>query len=147
MATGFEFTQWQSDSVFGRNGVSLQQHWSKFGGIEAYKSVAMSEFPNLFYLLGPNSGSGHTSVLYSIEWFVHPDPDSMYHVLIKFLTSSAELILKLARPILQRRAAAVEVDQNAEKEWCKTIQGTLRKTVLTKSCSSVSHPLQDRAES
>jgi cation diffusion facilitator CzcD-associated flavoprotein CzcO len=67
-ATGFEFTQWQAESVFGRGGVSLKQHWGLFGGIEAYKTVAMSEFPNLFYLLGPNSGSGHTSVLYSIEW-------------------------------------------------------------------------------
>ncbi|KAK3897019.1 hypothetical protein C8A05DRAFT_20132 [Staphylotrichum tortipilum] len=117
LATGFEFTQWKSDSIIGRNGVSLQQHWRQFGGIEAYKSVAMSEFPNLFYLLGPNSGSGHTSVLYSIE-------------------CSTELILKLAQPVLNRRAAAVEADGNAEREWCETIQGALRKTVLTKSCSS-----------
>lgn len=69
LATGFEFTQWQADSVFGRNGISLKQHWDKFGGIEAYKTIAMNEFPNLFYLLGPNSGRGHTSVLYSMEWY------------------------------------------------------------------------------
>ena len=50
------------------------------------------------------------------------------------------MILKLARPILQRRAASVEVEQGAEKEWCETIQGMLRKTVLTKSCSSVRQP-------
>jgi cation diffusion facilitator CzcD-associated flavoprotein CzcO len=73
LATGFEFTQWQAESVLGRNGISLKQHWDSFGGIEAYKSVAMNEFPNLFYLLGPNSGRGHTSVLYSIEWFVAHD--------------------------------------------------------------------------
>lgn len=68
LATGFEFTQWRGDSVIGRNGISVEQHWNRFGGIEAYKSVAMNEFPNLFYLLGPNSGRGHTSVLFSIEW-------------------------------------------------------------------------------
>ena len=67
LATGFKFTQWRSDSVFGRNGISLRQHWDQFGGIEAYKTVAMNDFPNLFYLLGPNSSRGHTSVLYSIE--------------------------------------------------------------------------------
>lgn len=48
----------------------MKQHWERLGGIEAYKCVAMNDFPNLFYLLGPNSGSGHTSVLYSIEWYV-----------------------------------------------------------------------------
>ena len=57
-------------------------------------------------------------------------------------TSSAELILKLARPILQRQAAAIEPQPEAEKEWCETIQGSLRKTVLTKACSSVRHPIQ-----
>lgn len=55
-------------------------------------------------------------------------------------TSSTELIIKLAQPVLNRRAAAVEADGNAEREWCETIQGALRKTVLTKSCSSVRHP-------
>ncbi|KAJ6027463.1 monooxygenase, partial [Penicillium canescens] len=42
------------------------------GGIGAYKTVAMNEFPNIFYLLGPNSGSGHTSVLFAIECSVNP---------------------------------------------------------------------------
>ncbi|KAJ5642299.1 FAD/NAD(P)-binding domain-containing protein [Penicillium lividum] len=68
LATGFEFTQWQAEAVIGRHGRSLQQHWDNLGGITAYKSVAVNEFPNMFYLLGPNSGSGHTSVLFSIEW-------------------------------------------------------------------------------
>jgi cation diffusion facilitator CzcD-associated flavoprotein CzcO len=48
----------------------LKQHWYDQGGIRAYKTVAMNEFPNMFYLLGPNSGSGDTSVLFVIEWRV-----------------------------------------------------------------------------
>ncbi|KAH8808672.1 hypothetical protein F5884DRAFT_845119 [Xylogone sp. PMI_703] len=115
LATGFEFTQWRAESVTGRNGISMKQHWDKFGGIEAYSTVAMNEFPNLFYLLGPNSGRGHTSVLYSIE-------------------CSADLIIKITRPILQKRAALVEVNEDAERDWCNTVQGALRRTVLTKSC-------------
>ncbi|KAH8646864.1 hypothetical protein BX600DRAFT_420747 [Xylariales sp. PMI_506] len=117
LATGFNFTQWQADSVFGRNGISMQQHWEKFGGIEAYKTVAMSEFPNLFYLLGPNSGSGHTSVLYSIE-------------------CATNLVIKLAKPILERRTGSIEAKQEAEMAWCNTIQKALSQTVLTMSCSS-----------
>jgi cation diffusion facilitator CzcD-associated flavoprotein CzcO len=68
LATGFEFTQWKADAVIGRQGKSLKQHWDDQGGIGAYKSVAMNGFPNMFYLLGPNSGSGHSSVLFAIEW-------------------------------------------------------------------------------
>ncbi|RDW70957.1 hypothetical protein BP6252_07520 [Coleophoma cylindrospora] len=115
LATGFEFTQWQADEVIGRNGISMKKHWERFGGIEAYKTVAMNEFPNLFYLLGPNAGSGHTSVLFSIE-------------------CSIDLVIKMARPIIEKRANSVEVKQTAEKFWCDTIQEALHRTVLTRSC-------------
>ncbi|KAJ5253835.1 FAD/NAD(P)-binding domain-containing protein [Penicillium chrysogenum] len=51
---------------------SYREHNTDFidhiGGISAYKTVAVNGFPNIFYLLGPNSGSGHTSILFSIEW-------------------------------------------------------------------------------
>ncbi|KAK4944410.1 hypothetical protein LTR66_014502, partial [Elasticomyces elasticus] len=89
LATGFEFTQWKADSVIGRRGKSLKQIWDDRGGIGAYKTVAMNEFPNMFYLLGPNSGSGHTSVLFAIE-------------------CSVNLVIRIARPILQRQASIVE---------------------------------------
>ncbi|KAJ5865198.1 uncharacterized protein N7529_007114 [Penicillium soppii] len=119
LATGFEFTQWKADSVIGRRGKSLKQLWDDRGGIGAYKTVAMNEFPNMFYLLGPNSGSGHTSVLFAIE-------------------CSVNLVIRIARPILQRQASIVEVCKGAEIEWCDTIQTALSKTVLTRSCSNVS---------
>ncbi|KAJ5117542.1 hypothetical protein N7448_011174 [Penicillium atrosanguineum] len=72
LATGFQFTQWKAETVIGRQKKSLQQHWDHVGGISAYKTVAVNGFPNMFYLLGPNSGSGHTSVLFSMEWLVSP---------------------------------------------------------------------------
>lgn len=56
--------------MVGRRGDSLKQHWYDQRGIRAYKTVAMNEFPNMFYLLGPNSGSGDTSVSFVIEWRV-----------------------------------------------------------------------------
>ncbi|KAJ6118897.1 hypothetical protein N7471_013517 [Penicillium samsonianum] len=89
LATGFEFTQWKADSVIGRRGKSMKQLWDDRGGIGAYKTVAMNEFPNMFYLLGPNSGSGHTSVLFAIE-------------------CSVNLAIRISRPILQRQASIVE---------------------------------------
>ncbi|KAF4772450.1 hypothetical protein HAV15_002030 [Penicillium sp. str.  len=117
LATGFKFTQWKAEAVIGQQGKSLQQHWNDRGGIGAYKTVAINEFPNMFYLLGPNSGSGHTSVLFAME-------------------CSVNLVIKIARPILQRQASIVEVRKGAEADWCGAIQTALSKTVLTRSCSN-----------
>lgn len=78
LATGFSLTQYDVELI-GRNGRTRSEHWSAFGYKEAYKSIAMSQFPNFFYVLGPNSGKGHTSTIYSIEKSVlHP---SLLHIL------------------------------------------------------------------
>lgn len=56
--------------IHGRNGVSLQDHWSTHGGAVAYDTVASAGFPNLFFVLGPNSFTGHTSCILTIEKYV-----------------------------------------------------------------------------
>lgn len=65
-ATGFSLSQYDVDRR-GRNGRTRQEHWNRFGCIQAFETVAMAEFPNFLYILGPNSGRGHTSTVYSIE--------------------------------------------------------------------------------
>lgn len=51
--------------------------------------------------------------------------------------SSADLVMRLARPILKGHASSIEVRQDAERGWCEVIQYALRRTVLTGSCSNV----------
>ncbi len=51
--------------IFGRGGRSLDQAWSR--GATAYKGVSVAGFPNWFFLMGPNTGPGHTSVLVYTE--------------------------------------------------------------------------------
>lgn len=51
--------------VFGRGGQDLVDAWST--GPEAYKGTVVAGFPNLFFLAGPNTGIGHTSVLFMME--------------------------------------------------------------------------------
>ena len=34
---------------------------------QAYRGVTVAGFPNLFLLLGPNTGQGHTSAVFMIE--------------------------------------------------------------------------------
>ncbi len=54
-----------SHHIRGRDGRTLADHWS--GRPQAYKGTTIAGFPNLFMMLGPHTGLGHTSVLLMIE--------------------------------------------------------------------------------
>ena len=51
--------------VRGRDGRTLVQAWG--GSPRAHVGTTVAGFPNLFMLMGPNTGLGHTSVVYMIE--------------------------------------------------------------------------------
>ena len=51
--------------VRGRGGVSLAEAWD--GSPHAHNGCTVPGFPNLFILLGPNTGLGHSSMVYMIE--------------------------------------------------------------------------------
>jgi cation diffusion facilitator CzcD-associated flavoprotein CzcO len=66
LATGFHApTAGVPFDIIGKNGMTLDRAWKD--GAYAYKGMAISGFPNLFFLLGPNTGPGHTSVLIYVE--------------------------------------------------------------------------------
>jgi cation diffusion facilitator CzcD-associated flavoprotein CzcO len=66
LATGFHVTDTPiATRIRGRGGASLAQTWQ--GSPRAYLGTTVAGFPNLFLLLGPNTGLGHTSVLLMIE--------------------------------------------------------------------------------
>ena len=52
--------------VRGRDGQTMAQAWSEHG-MEAYLGMSIVGFPNLFFLLGPNTGLGHNSVVVMVE--------------------------------------------------------------------------------
>lgn len=65
-ATGFEATDIpMAKHTFGEAGQSLHERWDR--GMEAYKTTAVSGFPNLWFLKGPNTGLGHNSAIYIAE--------------------------------------------------------------------------------
>jgi cation diffusion facilitator CzcD-associated flavoprotein CzcO len=64
--TGFHVTDLPlADRVRGRYGQTLAEVWR--GSPRAYLGTTVTGFPNLFLLLGPNTGLGHTSVVFMIE--------------------------------------------------------------------------------
>src|SRR5699024_8186933 len=65
-ATGFDVSKSGAPfSVIGRDGRQLDQEWQH--GADAYKSINVSGYPNLFLTFGPNSGPGHNSALVYME--------------------------------------------------------------------------------
>jgi cation diffusion facilitator CzcD-associated flavoprotein CzcO len=64
--TGFQVTDPPiSHRVRGRDGLTLADAWR--GSPQAHLGMSVTGFPNLFMLLGPNTGLGHNSVLLMIE--------------------------------------------------------------------------------
>ncbi|WP_117213343.1 flavin-containing monooxygenase [Allorhizocola rhizosphaerae] len=64
--TGFRVTDTPiKDHVRGRDGRTLAQAWDPT--MRAYLGTTVAGFPNLFLLLGPNTGLGHTSVVLMLE--------------------------------------------------------------------------------
>ncbi|KAK1140889.1 hypothetical protein N8T08_009762 [Aspergillus melleus] len=115
LATGFALTQWDVD-IRGRKGISRKQHWEQYGSKAAFQSIAMSDFPNFFTLIGPNSGRAHTSTLLSIE-------------------SYTNLILSVIEPVIRGSAHSVEVKASSERQFNRDVHSALEQTVQNTSCT------------
>jgi cation diffusion facilitator CzcD-associated flavoprotein CzcO len=101
--------------VVGLGGADLRQVWKD--GAEAYLGVTVAGFPNLFQLVGPNSGLGHNSIVFMIEAQVH------------YITSClAEL--------KARQADYVVVSDLAQREFNRDVQAAIKDTVWASGCSS-----------
>ncbi|KAE8370350.1 hypothetical protein BDV27DRAFT_170056 [Aspergillus caelatus] len=94
----------------GCHGRSRKDHWKEFGYIEAYNSIAMSGFPNFFYMLGPNSARSHTSLLYSLE--------------------------RVVNPVISGHALTVGPEVSSKRAYNDKLHTALEKTVLTNACRS-----------
>jgi cation diffusion facilitator CzcD-associated flavoprotein CzcO len=64
-ATGFDVQHSMAVPIAGRGGAALQALWRD--GAFAHLGITVAGFPNLFLMLGPNTGTGHTSTLLFIE--------------------------------------------------------------------------------
>ncbi len=65
-ATGFDPHHfWHPIDIVGQDGVRVDEQWA--GGATAYNCTTAPRFPNMFFLHGPNTGTGHTSVLLFLE--------------------------------------------------------------------------------
>ncbi|KFY71723.1 hypothetical protein V499_08097 [Pseudogymnoascus sp. VKM F-103] len=111
LANGFETLNWLHPlEVIGRSGQSLEEVFHERGGPQLYMGSAMDGFPNFFVIFGPNTVTGHSSVVLATENMVN-------------------YAMKLVEPILKGDAHSVEVKKEAELAWTADIQKSLKKRI------------------
>ncbi|GAB17508.1 putative flavin-containing monooxygenase [Gordonia effusa NBRC 100432] len=69
--TGFHVTDsFESLEITGRHGADLVARFRE-DGPQALRGISVDGMPNAFFLLGPNTGLGHTSIVFMIESQIH----------------------------------------------------------------------------
>ncbi|KAJ5555993.1 flavoprotein [Penicillium frequentans] len=117
LATGFQTNTFLPYTQIRGSKGSVSEHWDRYDGPGAYNCSAMSGFPNFFLLLGPNAATGHTSALMAAE-------------------NSVNYALRILKPILDGKAASVNLKQEAEDRYVYRVQETLRNRVWNAGCNS-----------
>ena len=75
--TGFHVTDIPiAGMIRGRDGRTLAEVWD--GSPEAYIGSTVAGFPNLFLLVGPNTGLGHNSIVFMIESQINHVGDALH---------------------------------------------------------------------
>ena len=70
-ATGFHVSDsYTYVEIKGSRGEDLVDRWRR-EGVAAHRGITVAGVPNLFFLLGPNTGLGHNSMVYMIESQIH----------------------------------------------------------------------------
>ncbi|GAC1358474.1 MAG: NAD(P)/FAD-dependent oxidoreductase [Ktedonobacteraceae bacterium] len=114
--TGFHVTDTQiAQHIHGRSGRSLADEWHT--GPHAYYGTTIVGFPNLFLLVGPNTGLGHNSMVFMIE-------------------SQLNYILDCLYTMDRRNLQTVEVRSDSEDAYNREMQTRMRGTVWTSGCAS-----------
>ncbi len=115
-ATGFDVSHSGTPfPVKGGKGRVLGDEWQ--GGAQAYKSINVSGYPNLYMTFGPNSGPGHNSALVYME-------------------SQLDYAVKGVQKILQEDLKVLDVKESVQRKHNKAMQKRLAKTNWNSGCKS-----------
>lgn len=102
-------------TIRGKGGTTLREAWGRRP--IAYMGVTMPHFPNLFLMVGPNSGLGHNSVVFMIE-------------------SQLGYVVPAIQRIVQDDVAELDLDPSALQSFQDEVDRRSRHTVWTSGCDS-----------
>lgn len=115
--TGFEISgNLTRMKIVGRDSAVLNDVWDA-AGAGAHLGMTVAGFPNLFLLLGPNTGLGHNSVVFMIE-------------------SQVAYVVQALALLDRYDAAAIEVRADVQRRFLDRVQHRLAGTVWQSGCKS-----------
>ncbi|OBK17585.1 flavin-containing monooxygenase [Mycobacterium asiaticum] len=115
-ATGFDVSTTGSPfPVTGLDGRDLASEWRN--GAYAYRSVAVSGYPNLYFTFGPNSGPGHNSALVYME-------------------AQIDYIVAAISTLLKAGWKSIDVRPEVQDRYNEDIQRRLQTTTWNSGCQS-----------
>ncbi len=86
--------------------------------MQAYRGSTVPGFPNFFFVLGPNTGLGHSSMIYMVE-------------------ASVQYVIDALRQMQQHDIAQVDVRPERARHWNDGIQRRMPQTVWVRGgCAS-----------
>lgn len=114
--TGFDIHDYIGGlKIMGRGGADLGERWRD--DPEAYLGTMATGFPNLFTLVGPNTGLGHNSMIFMIECQVR-------------------LVMSILREMRAKDAVSLEPRADAVRTYNDEMQRRLTGTVWMSGCKS-----------
>lgn len=117
-ATGFQAQDaLKGIKIHGLGNEELNDRWARQKGMQAYNGTTIAGFPNFFVLLGPNTATGHNSIIFAVE-------------------CQANFMVKLLKPLANGRISAVVVKEEAEEKFNKQLHKKLSSTVWASHCTS-----------
>jgi cation diffusion facilitator CzcD-associated flavoprotein CzcO len=117
-ATGFDVadvTKNHDVKIIGRNKRELFKQWS-VNGAEAYKGSSVSGYPNLNFMLGPNTGLGHSSMIAMME--------AQMNYIIEYTV------------LLERHNGFLDLKPDVQRQYNTQLQKQFTGTVWASGCKS-----------
>ena len=115
-ATGFRVTAPLAPlRVVGRGGLELNEAWRN--GMEAYLGTMVAGFPNLFLPMGPNTGLGHSSMVFMLE-------------------AQLRYMLDHMRIVEARGSAFADVRPEVQAAYNASLEARLARTIWASGCRS-----------
>jgi cation diffusion facilitator CzcD-associated flavoprotein CzcO len=102
-------------TVTGSGGRKLADDWKD--GAEAYRGVSVTGYPNMFILYGPNTNTGHISIIFMVEQQVN-------------------YVMQAIARLKGRRGAFVDVKPEAQAAYNMDMQARLEASVWASGCNS-----------
>jgi cation diffusion facilitator CzcD-associated flavoprotein CzcO len=114
--TGFKVAEYLSGlQIVGSDRRELNDVWRE--SVRNYLGIHVSGFPNLFLLMGPNTGLGHNSMIFMIE-------------------AQVRYAVQAIRTMRRNALASLDVKTSVEQAFRVEMAEKLRNTVWTSGCNS-----------